>query len=36
MIAGMYEEKTLQRLAALDASGAGVGDYVLLEGVVVE
>ena len=36
LIAGLYDERTLQRLAALDASDAWVGDYVLLEGVVVE
>ena len=36
LIAGMYDEGTLQRLAVLDARGTPTGDYVTLEGVVVE
>jgi hypothetical protein len=37
LIAGMYEEGTLQRLALLDqGSGTAVGDHVQLEGVTVE
>jgi hypothetical protein len=36
LIAGMYDESTLQRLDVLDASGAAAGDHVTLEGIVVE
>jgi hypothetical protein len=36
LIAGMYDEGTLQRLATLDASGAVTGDHVTLEGIVIE
>jgi hypothetical protein len=35
LIAGMYDERSLQRLAVLDASGAVVGDHVHLRDVPV-
>jgi hypothetical protein len=36
LIAGMYDEATLQRLPLFDASGAAIGDHVVLERRVVE
>jgi hypothetical protein len=36
LIAGMYDEGTLQRLAVLDSSGKAIGDYVVLGEVVVD
>jgi hypothetical protein len=36
LIAGMYDEATLQRLPLFDASGAAIGDHVVLERRAVE
>jgi hypothetical protein len=36
LIAGMYDERSLQRLAVRDASGVVVGDHVVLGEIVVE
>jgi len=36
LIAGMYDEATLQRLPLFDASGRAIGDHVVLERRVVE
>jgi hypothetical protein len=36
LIAGMYDERTLDRLAVRDASGAEIGDHVVLQEIVIE
>ena len=36
LIAGMYDEATLQRLAVLDDAGVATADHVLLGHVIVE